>query len=62
MLVLLFGSLGISLWLGEVFSNAKVGYFIVCGFYTLIALLILLLRKKTLFPFVQNLIIQKVYE
>ncbi len=62
MLVLLFGSIGISLWLGEAFNDTKIGYFIVCGFYLVVALLILLVRKKTLFPFVQNLIIQKVYE
>jgi hypothetical protein len=62
MLVLFFGSLGVSLWLGELVNNSKVGFFIVCGIYLLVAVLMLVLRKKTLFPFVQNLIIQKVYE
>jgi len=62
MLVLLFASVGISIWLGDLLHNVTAGYFIMCGFYLITSILILLLRKTILFPFVQNIIIQKVYE
>ncbi len=62
MFVLIFAGIGASLWLGEMLENMKAGYFIVGGFYLVVAGLLLLFRKSLVFPFVRNQIIRKVYE
>ena len=62
MFVLFFSGIGIALWAGDALQNTKIGYFCVAGFYTLCALIFLLLRKKYIFPFVRDQIIRKVYE
>ncbi len=62
MFVLMFAGVGISMWLGESLENMKAGYFIVGGFYLLCGIVLVLVRKKLVFPFVRNQIIKKVYE
>lgn len=62
MFVLLFGGVGMAIWIGDSVQDTKVGYFCVGGFYLLFAGLFLLLRKKFIFPFVRDQIIQKMYE
>lgn len=46
LLVLLFLSIGIALWLNNVLKNSYAGYFIVAGFYIVIMLLLVILGKK----------------
>jgi hypothetical protein len=60
--VLFFSGIGFSLWLGDSMNNVKSGFFIVSGVYLFLGLLIYLLRRKIIFPFVRNTIIRKVYE
>jgi hypothetical protein len=62
MLVLFFCGVGASIWLGESIDNMKVGFFIVGAAFLVSVLLVFLLRKKIIFPFVGNQIIRKVYE
>jgi hypothetical protein len=60
--VLFFAGLGIAVWLGETWGNAKAGYFAVAGFYVVCASVFVALRRKVIFPFVRDQIIRKVYE
>ena len=62
MFVFMFVGVGASIWLGEVLDNMKAGYFIVGGFYLVCAFIVILVRKKIVFPYVRNQIIRKVYE
>jgi hypothetical protein len=60
--VVIFSGVGMSVWIGEMLHNLKVGYFIVAGFFLLCAGLFLMLRKKFIFPMLRDHIIRKVYE
>lgn len=60
--LLLFGSLGIAWWLGDVMNSRSGGFFVMAGIFLLLITAILLLRKKLLFPFIRNLIIKKIYD
>ena len=62
MFVFLFLGIGAGMWIGEALDNMKAGYFIVGGFYLVCAVIVILVRKKFIFPYVRNQIIQKVYE
>ncbi len=59
---LLFMAAGLAWWLGDVLHNRVAGFFIVAGFFLVITVLIILLRKKFVFPFIRNSIVRKVYE
>jgi hypothetical protein len=45
-LVLVFISIGAALWIGELLGSAYYGFFIVAGFYLVLALLIYLMRDR----------------
>jgi hypothetical protein len=59
--VLLFSSLCLGWWAGEKLDNMPAGFGIVTGIYAFAALLIILFRNKII-PFIQDRLIQKVYE
>jgi hypothetical protein len=46
LLALLFLSIGVALWLGDLLDSRYVGHFIVGGFYILVILLFLIFAKK----------------
>lgn len=60
--VLLFAGLGLSWWLGEALGNIKAGFFIVCGAYALLLIVLILISKRTLLPTIRDMIIKKIYE
>ena len=60
--VLFFGALGVSWWLGNRIESRVGGFLIVAGFFLLLFFMGMMLRKKTIFPFLRNSIIKKVYE
>lgn len=60
--ILFFTGIGLAIWLGEALGNLKAGYFIVAGCYILFVILFVSFRKRFIFPFVRDHIIQKVYE
>lgn len=60
--VLLFAGFALAWWLADVFNNRAIGFLLTAGLFLLILLLIVLLRKGTIFPFVRNLIIRKLYD
>jgi len=62
MFVFFFVGIGAGMWIGEALNDMKLGYFIVGGFYLICAFIVILIRKKVVFPYVRNQIIRKVYE
>jgi hypothetical protein len=60
--VILFASFGLAWWLGDIIKSRAGGFIIVAGFYFLLAICLLLFRKKIIFPLIRNLIIRKIYE
>jgi hypothetical protein len=60
--ILLLAGIGLSLLLGNVLQNAAAGYFIVASFYLVLVILLFLLRRKIVFPFIRNFIVRKIYD
>lgn len=60
--VLLFSGIALSIWLGELVESPALGYLIVAGFYLLLILILVALRKKIIFPMIRNSLINKLYE
>src|ERR1700744_4202947 len=61
-LVVLFAGLGLAWWMGSVVNSRAGGFFIVAGFYLLCMLLLLTMGKKTIIPFLRNVITRLIYE
>jgi len=57
-----FISFGSAWWLGNVINSRAGGFFIIAGVYLIIMIAIIAMRKKTIFPFLRNLITRKIYE
>lgn len=62
MFVLFFGGLAAGWWLGDLVGSRAGGFLLIAGFYFLVTLCIILLRKKIVFPFIRDLIIRKAYD
>ena len=60
--VLLFIAAGLAWWLGDILHNRAAGFFIVAGIFFVTTALVILLRKKVVYPFIRNSIVKKVYE
>jgi len=58
MFALFFASIALSLWIGNLISSRVGGFLVVAGFYLFSLLIIILLRKKIVFPFFRNLILR----
>jgi len=55
-------NIGIALWLGELLGKSYYGFFVVSGFYALLALIFGLFRKQIVKNPVNNSIIEQVLE
>ena len=60
--ILLFISFAGAWWLGDVVENRALGFLLIAGFYLLIVLVLVLMRKKVISPFIRNTLIRKIYE
>jgi hypothetical protein len=60
--VLLFAAAGLAWWVGDLINSRAGGFFIVAGLFLIVTLLVILLRKKFLYPFIRNIIVRKIYE
>ena len=60
--ILLFISFAGAWWLGDVVQNRALGFLLIAGFYLLIILVLVLMRKKVISPFIRNTLIRKFYE
>lgn len=60
--MLLFGTLGIAWWLGDLMNSRTGGFLVMAGFFLLLVITLIILRKKVLFPYIRDLIIKKIYD
>lgn len=59
---LMFLGIALSLWLGDLVGNRALGFVLGGGGFILLFVIIALLRKNIIFPFIRDLIIKKVYD
>ena len=62
LLFISFVGLGLAWWLGNVVDNRAAGFFITAGIYLVIMLLLIVMRKKLIFPFLRNFLTRKIYD
>jgi hypothetical protein len=62
LLILAFIGFGLAWWLGNVVNNRAAGFFITAGIYLVIMIVIIVMRRKLIFPFLRNFITRKIYE
>jgi len=55
-------NIGVALWLGEILGKSYYGFFVVSGFYALLALIFGIFRKQLIKDPVNNSIIEQVLE
>ena len=60
--VLLFLSVALAFWLGDLIDSRAGGFLLVGVLYGVIILTVVLLRKRIVFPYIRNTIIRKLYE
>lgn len=58
----IFLGIALSLWIGTLLGNTAVGFLAGAGIFLVVLVIIVLLRKNIVFPFIRNLIIRKVYD
>ena len=60
--VLFFSGLALGVWFGQLLDNPVAGYLLVAVVYLLLIFLLVVLRKRIVFPFIRNIIVRKFYE
>ena len=60
--ILLFLSIAAAWWIGQELNNPSLGFLSVAGFYILLAIVLIALRKNVISPIIKNSLIKKIYE
>lgn len=60
--VIFFGGIALAFWLGDLVNSPALGFLIVAGFFAVLAVIFMAIRKKIMFPIWRNRIIKKLYE
>jgi hypothetical protein len=60
--VLLFAGCAFAWWLGNIINSRIGGFLLTAGLFLILMVIVSLLKKKTIFPLIRNLIIRKVYD
>jgi hypothetical protein len=60
-IVLLFASIGLAMWVGSMLESTFAGFFIVAGFYLLVAAVLYMVRDKFIRLPVVNSVIKSIY-
>lgn len=60
--VLLFAGCALAWWLGNLVHSRVGGFLLAAAFFLLVMLVVALIRKKTIFPMIRNMIIRKMYD
>ena len=60
--VLLFSGLGLSWWIGSLIHSMVAGLFIVAGIYVFLIAMVIILKRKFIFPMVRNYLTKNLYE
>jgi len=55
-------NIGVALWLGELLGKSYYGFFVVSGFYALLALIFVIFRKQLIKDPLNNSIVEQVLE
>lgn len=58
----MFINIGIALWLGDVFNNMAMGFFVISGFYLIVGVIVYLNKDYFIKTPVNNLVIKKLLE
>ena len=59
---LFFAGCALAWWLGNLVNSRVGGFLLTAAFFLIVLLVMRLFRKKTIFPFVRDIIIRKVYD
>lgn len=60
--ILLFSSLALAWWLGDIINNRTGGFLIVSGLFLIIMLVVFFLRKNIMYPFFRDQVLRRIYE
>lgn len=60
--ILLFASVAGAWWLGDVVNDRALGFLLIAAFYVLLVLILILMRKNVISPYIRNSLIRKIYE
>lgn len=60
--ILLFSGIALAIWLGNLLDDAALGYLLVAALFLLMLIILVVLRKRFIFPIIRNQIINKLYE
>ena len=62
MLAIMFVGLALAWWLGDILDNRAAGFLIVGGIFLIKTAVLILFRKRIIFPIVRDRIIRRIYE
>jgi len=62
MFILFFGGLAAAWWLGDVIGSRAGGFLLLTFFYLVLDIVLVLLRKRIVFPFIRDMLARKIYE
>jgi len=62
MFVLMFLGIALGFWLSNLLDSRVAGFLLTAAIFLLVLFIILLLRKQTIFPWLRNTIVKKVYD
>jgi hypothetical protein len=60
--VIFFAGIALGVWLGQLLDSYALGYLIVAAIFLLFIIILVMMRKRIVFPMIRNLIIRKLYE
>ena len=60
--VLFFLGIALGSWLGDVLDSDPLGYLLVAVLFIIIIAVLVMMRKKIVFPMIRNILIRKLYE
>jgi uncharacterized protein YqhQ len=58
----MFINIGIAIWIGDVFNNMALGFFVISGFYLIVGIIVYLNKQYFIKTPVNNLVIKKLLE
>ena len=61
-ITLFFIGMGLAWWLANLLNSIPAGFFIVAGVFILLIVLLIVLRRKIVFPFLKKAILKRLYE
>ena len=61
-LVLVFGGIALSWWLGDLVNSRTGGFLLGSGIFLVVLLILAAMRKKIIYPYIRNTIVRKFYD